>query len=107
MTHDVPNHCLHININDKKALYIVDTCSVDGIKAKDYDLYLIENNYQTELLYKHINECEDKNKLYYLTRVPRTHLSAEQCNSFLIENMNDNSDFCYIHQSNYNFKGEE
>ena len=105
--HDTPNYALKWELNGKKGIYIVDTSSVDHIKAKNYDLYLIENNYQEELLKKHIEECEDENMLYYLKRVPNTHLSSEQANSFLIENMGENSRFEYIHQSNYNFKGDD
>lgn len=104
LDHDVLNNCLHFEIDDIKAIYIVDTCSVDNIVAKDYDLYLIESNYNEDILQQHIENCEDDNKLYYLNRVPRTHLSYEKANSFLIENMNENSCFEYIHQSSYNFE---
>lgn len=104
MYHDTPNYALKWQINDKKGIYVVDTERIDHIKAKDYDLYLIENNYQESLLQEHINNCEDENMLYYLNRVPKTHLSSEQANSFLIENMGDNSFYEYIHQSDYNYK---
>lgn len=104
LDHDVLNNCLHFEIDNIKAIYIVDTCSVDNIVAKDYDLYLIESNYNEDILKQHIETCEDNNKLYYLNRVPRTHLSYEQANSFLIENMSENSCFEYIHQSSYNFE---
>ena len=102
--HDTSNYALKWQINGKKGIYIVDTNSVDHIQAKDYDLYLIENNYQKALLQEHIDNCEDENMLYYLNRVPHTHLSSEQANSFLIENMGDNSVYEYIHQSDYNYK---
>ena len=102
--HDTPNYALKWQIKDKKGIYIVDTCKVEHIEAKDYDLYLIENNYQENLLQEHINNCEDEKILYYLYRVPRTHLSAEQANSFLIENMGENSTYEYIHQSDYNYR---
>lgn len=101
--HDTPNFALKWEMNGKKGIYIVDTCKVDHIEAKNYDLYLIENNYQEDLLQKHVDNCEDDKKLYYLHRVPRTHLSSEQANSFLIENMGENSKFEYIHQSDYNY----
>lgn len=105
--HDVENCGLKWQINGLKGIYIVDTNNVDDIIAKNYDLYLIENNYQTEVWKKHIEESTDDGEIYYLNRVPETHLSAEQANSFLIDNMGDNSCFEYIHQSSYNFKGEE
>ena len=102
--HDTPNYALKWEIGGKKGIYAVDTSRIDHIKAKDYDLYLIENNYQEKLLQEHIDNCEDENMLYYLNRVPHTHLSSEQANSFLIENMGDNSFYEYIHQSDYNYK---
>lgn len=102
--HDTPNYALKWELNGKKGIYVVDTERIDHIEAKNYDLYLIENNYQEKLLEEHIKNCEDENMLYYLTRVPKTHLSSEQANSFLIENMGENSRYEYIHQSNYNYK---
>lgn len=104
LEHDTPNHCLHFELGGKKGIYIVDTNNVDNIVAKNYDLYLIESNYNQDILEKHILECEDENELYYLNRVPKTHLSYEQANSFLIENMKEDSWFEYIHQSSYNFE---
>lgn len=105
--HDTPNYGLKWEYKGKKGIYVVDTERIDHIVAQDYDLYLIENNYQEKLLEKHIKNCEDENMLYYLTRVPKTHLSSEQANSFLIENMGKNSRYEYIHQSNYNYKEED
>ena len=102
--HDTPNYGLKWDLNGKKGIYIVDTEKIDHIEAKNYDLYLIENNYQEKLLQEHIDNCEDVNMLKYLNRVPYTHLSSEQANTFLIENMGKNSVFEYIHQSDYNYK---
>lgn len=104
LTHDTPNYALKWQYKSKKGIYIVDTSNVDDIDAECYDLYLIENNYQEKLLQEHIDNCEDENMLYYLNRVPHTHLSSEQANSFLIENMGNNSVYEYIHQSDYNYK---
>lgn len=109
--HDAPNNALKWQINDKKGIYIVDTCSVDNISAKNYDLYCIEANYDEETLKNHIQKAieeHDDNKLYYLNRVPYTHLSIQKCNDFLIENMGSNSFYQLIHKSNYNYEeGEE
>lgn len=105
--HDVENYALKWQYKGKKGIYIVDTSKVDHIVAQDYDLYLIENNYQKDLLQEHIDNCEDSNILRYLYRVPDTHLSSEQANTFLIENMGENSRYEYIHQSDYNYKEED
>lgn len=100
--HDVPNYCLKWDYKEKKGLYVVDTNRIDHIDAKNYDLYLIESNYQTDILQKHIDECNDKNQLMYLYRVFDTHLSKSDCDDFLINNMGENSIFEYLHKSKYN-----
>lgn len=102
LEHDVPNHLIKFQIGAKKGVYIVDTNSVKNIKAKDYDLYLVENNYQEDIIEKHILECDNEDKLYYLNRVKYTHLSKSKCDEFLINNMGKNSHFQYVHLSNYN-----
>lgn len=102
VVHDTDNYCLHFEYKDKKGIYIVDTASVDNIEAKDYDLYLIENNYQDEILEEHIANCDDSNKIFYLDRVKRTHLSKSKCDDFLIKNMGANSFYEYLHLSSYN-----
>lgn len=95
--HDVPNCGYKIFIDDKKVFYITDTNSLDEIVAKNFDLYLIEANYEVEDLKKRIREKEEKGEYIYETRVEYTHLSKEQCDSFLIENGNNNSIFEYMH----------
>ena len=106
LNHDVWNYALKWEYNGKLGIYIVDTANVGNIKAPNYDLYLIEANYKEEILEKHKKECTQE-ELVYLQRVPYTHLSYEQANTFLIENMGDKSEFQYIHESSYNFEGEE
>lgn len=100
--HDVSNFGIKWEYEGKKGIYFTDTCKVDHIDAKNYDLYLVENNYQQEILEEHIKNCEDKNKLNYLYRVFDTHLSKSDCDDFLIKNMGENSKFEYLHKSNYN-----
>lgn len=103
LTHDVPNYALHFEYKNKKGIYIIDTANVDNIKAKGYDLYLIEANYKDEVLEKHIKANMSSNDRYYLDRVSKTHLSYSKANDFLIENMGDNSTYEYLHRSSYNF----
>lgn len=105
LEHDTPNYALLFEYEAKKCAYIVDTASVKNIEAKNYDLYLIESNYKRDILEEHLQTCEEEDRIY-LERVPLTHLAYEAANDFLINNMGDNSNFEYIHQSNYNFKEE-
>lgn len=104
--HDTPNYALKWEYDGKKGIYVVDTKRVDHINAKNYDLYLIESNYKTNILQRHIDECDDKNILQYLYRVPETHLSFENANDFLLNNMGKNSKYEYIHCSDYNYEKE-
>ena len=104
LEHDVPNHLIKFQIGAKKGIYIVDTNSVKNIKAKDYDLFLIEANYKKEILEKHKQEKNENDEYNHLYRVENTHLSYEEANDFLIENMKSDSQFEYIHQSSYNFE---
>lgn len=105
--HDVPNHLCKFKIKDKKGIYIVDCNSVDFVSAKEYDLFLIEANYMKEILEKHKSELDSEGVYDHLYRVENVHLSYEQANDFLINNMGKNSEFEYIHKSKYNFKEEQ
>lgn len=111
--HDVENcgYKIIIKKNNYKIFHITDTSSLEGIEAKNFNLFSIEANYKQDTLERHIKECRDKgdegNKLFYLNRVKQTHLSYEQANTFLIENMGENSEYQYIHESSYNFEGDE
>lgn len=108
--HDVPNcgYKIIIKATNYKIFHITDTSSLDGIEAKGFDMFSIESNYNEELLEQHIQECiennDDENKLFYLQRVAKTHLSDRSCNDFLLESMGDNSIYEKIHQSSYNYK---
>lgn len=105
--HDKFNYSLKWEYHNKLGFYAVDTSRIDHIEAKNYDMYFIEANYQDEVLEENIANCEDEGMLFYFKRVPKTHLSYQQANDFLIENMGDNSNFLYIHQSSHNFKEEQ
>lgn len=111
LVHDTPNYALSFEYEDKKCIYVVDTANVDNIKAEHYDLYLIESNYNEELLEQHIQDSiqnnDSEDKLYYLNRVKDTHLSYTKCTDFLLENMGENSEFVRIHKSSYNYEGDD
>ncbi|WMI81909.1 MBL fold metallo-hydrolase [Anaerotignum sp. MB30-C6] len=96
--HDVPNCGYRVQIQGRKAIYMTDTVSVEGIQAKDYDLYLVEANYIDEEIQEKIKEKEQLGEYSYERRVLQTHLSKEQCDEFLMENMNDKSEYVYMHQ---------
>ena len=96
--HDVDNCGWRIFIGAEKAVYITDTSTVQGITAKDYDLYLIEANYSEPEIQERIKAKEVLGQYIYEYRVLRTHLSKEECDQWLLENIGENSEYVYIHQ---------
>lgn len=95
--HDVPNTGWRIYINGEKAIYCTDTSTLDGISAKNYNLYLIEANYEEDELKKRIQDKESEGKFAYEYYVPDRHLSKEQADTFICKNSGDKSKFVYMH----------
>lgn len=107
--HDVFNTSYLIDFKPNTMYYATDTCKLPEDEClKGVNLYCIEANYDEDLLEQHIQECidnnDDKNKLFYLNRVKLTHLSSKQAVDFLLENMNENSEYIYLHKSSYNYQ---
>lgn len=96
--HDVPNYGLKIFINDKKAIYIVDTGYVDDVEAKNFDLFLLENNHtEADIAYR-IAEKQARGEFAYEVRASKTHLSQEQAEAWLARNAGENSKYVFLHQ---------
>lgn len=100
LVHDVPNNALKIKMNNKKAIYIVDTNSVEHIEAKDYDLYMIEANYtDEEELENRIKQDYDNGLTFsHYERVKQTHLSQQKAYNWLQKNMSKESEFVFLHE---------
>lgn len=107
--HDVPNcgYKITIKATNYKIFHITDTSEVSHIEAKNFNIYCIESNYKEDILEYHKDNCENENEMFYLDRIDKTHLSYEEANDFLINNMGANSEYEYIHKSNYNFKEDK
>lgn len=91
-------------MNAEKAIYMTDTVTLEGITAKNYDLYLVEANYITEELEERIRSKEAAGEYVYEYRVKNVHLSKEKCDEWLLENVGEKSEAIYIHQ--HKEKGE-
>lgn len=99
LQHDCLNSLCKLEIDNKKLIYITDTGSVSDIEAKGYDYYLVEANYHSrEELEKQIQEADEKGEFTHLKRVLYTHLCEEDCIDWLKTQMNDNSEYQFIHQ---------
>lgn len=97
LKHNVQNCGYKIAIGGEKIMYATDTNSLDGIQAKDFDLYLLEANYTDEEIHERIKEKQLNGEYAYEYQVLNNHLSKAKCDRFLEENAGLNSRFIYMH----------
>ena len=96
--HDVPQCGYRVLFDDYKVIYMTDTRKVEGIVAKNYDLYLVEGNYEEEELEQRIKQKQEEGLYYYESRVRNTHLSKGRATDFLLNNMGENSEYVFMHE---------
>lgn len=96
--HDVPQCGYRVLFDDYKIIYMTDTKTVEGISAKNYDLYLIEGNYDEDEIENRIKEKQKNCKYVYEFRAKNTHLSKQQASDFLLNNLGENSEYIFMHQ---------
>lgn len=96
--HDVPQCGYRVFFEDYKVFYATDTKTLEGISAKDYDLYLVEANYEDEELDERIRKKQEQQQYCYEYRARQTHLSKGQAVDFLLQNMGDNSEYVFMHE---------
>lgn len=90
--HDIPNCGYRLFKDNEKLIYCTDTYTLEGIKAIDYDYYLIEGNYEN------VKELEERGKdNFYIERVKHTHLSREYASNWLLDNMGLKSVYEFMH----------
>lgn len=96
--HNVLNCGYRLFFGKEKAIYATDTAHLNGITAKDYDLYLIEANYTEEDLEERIIAKTAAGQYCYELNVANRHLSHEQASEFLMQNMGKHSNYVFLHQ---------
>lgn len=96
--HDVQQCGYRVLFDNYKVIYMTDTRTVEGIVAKNYDLYLVEGNYEYEELEQRIKQKQEEGLYYYESRVRNTHLSKGQATDFLLNNMGENSKYVFMHE---------
>lgn len=74
---------------------MTDTKTVEGISAKNYDLYLIEGNYDEDEIEERIKEKQQDCKYVYEFRAKDSHLSKQQASEFLLNNMGRKFKICF------------
>jgi len=62
--HDVPQCGYRVLFEDYKVIYMTDTKTVEGISAKNYDLYLVEGNYDEDEIEERIKKNNKTANMY-------------------------------------------
>lgn len=99
--HNAPNCGYRLYFGDKKVFYATDTSSLAGITAKNYDLYMVEANYELDKLIESINEKSQNGEYAYERNVLQNHLSKTDCDEFINANKGPHSKWVYLHQHKY------
>lgn len=97
LKHNVSNCGYKLYINGEKIFYATDCNNLDGIDAPNYDLYMIEANYEDEEIQERIAEKEANGQYVYEYQVLQNHLSKQKADKFIGENAGINSKFVYLH----------
>ena len=98
LVHNVENCGYKMDFNGCRVIYATDTVTMAGVEAKNFDLYLVEANYQDEEIEKRIREKQKRGEYAYEVEAKKHHLSQTRCDDWLYQNMNRNSHFVYMHQ---------
>lgn len=96
--HNVENCGYRVFASGEKAIYATDTGHLQGITAKDYDLYMIESNYDEDDLEQRIIEKTAAGQYCYELYVAERHLSHTQASEWLMQNMSAKSEYVFLHQ---------
>lgn len=97
LVHNVPNCGYKIHFPFGKLIYCTDTNNLNGIVARHYDLYLLEANYEDDVIQEKIKAKKAEGIYAYEIQVLKNHLSKKKCDDFLAKNCGPNSLFCYMH----------
>ena len=98
--HDVPNFGWRIFLpNGQKIFHATDTVHLEGITAKGYDLYAIENNYCEEYIQQAIEEARANGEYTHAYGSIKTHLSIQQARAFIDKNRKESSEVLELHKS--------
>jgi len=103
LSHDKPNCGYKLNVRGHRVLYATDTRTMAGIKAKNYDLYLLEANYNEDEIRERIRQKEESGEYVYEWRVLRNHLSERNALDWLYANMTQKSRYVLLHGHNQDF----
>lgn len=97
--HDAPNCGYRIFKDGTKIFHSTDTAHLEGISAKDYDLYAIESNYDDETVHDLIAQKQERGEYAHQVGSINIHLSEQQARDFIFKNKGENSKVLRLHET--------
>lgn len=97
--HDVKNFGYRIFKDGYKILHCTDTCTLEGISARGYDLYALEHSYDQETINQIIAAKEAAGQYAYEKGAINSHLSEQQARQFIFNNAGENYEVVRLHES--------
>lgn len=97
LVHNVPNCGYKIHFREGKVFYATDTNNLNGIAAKDYDLYMVEANYEDDVILQKIADKKEAGEYAYEIQAMKNHLSKAKCDDFIYRNIGSAGEYVYLH----------
>lgn len=97
LVHNVPNCGYKVHFPTGKVFYATDTNNLNGIRARGYDLYLIEANYEDDAIREKIRQKKENQEYAYEYQVLHNHLSKAKCDDFIYANIGPGGQYVYLH----------
>ena len=96
--HNVPNCGYHLEYGGEKIFYATDTGTLDGVEAKDYDLYMVEANHTRADIESRFEKKASAEEYAYERNAAMYHLSQEQAEDFIYRNIGNRGTYVFLHQ---------
>lgn len=97
LNHNAPNCGYKLHFPHGKVFYATDTNDLNGITARNYDLYLVEANYIDEEIQQRIAAKKENGEYAYEIQVLQNHLSKAKCDDFIYRNIGRSGEYVYLH----------
>lgn len=97
LAHNVPNCGWKIHFREGKVFYATDTNNLNGITAPNYDLYLVEANFEEKEILQRIADKKEAGEYAYEQQVLKNHLSKAKCDNFIYRNIGTKGEYVHMH----------
>ena len=96
--HNVPNCGYHLTFGRFKVFYATDAGTLEGVDAKDYDLYMVEANHTKADIERRFLDKQAMDAYAYEQSAAAYHLSQEQAEDWIYRNIGIHGRYVFLHQ---------